>query len=88
MSMTGIMYIIIFACGFGGELRMPTQDITNIDTPIRIGVMKYGSRREMSGSQRNDTPADDPRSLAGLAGLAVADPGAVARGTGCGTAAA
>jgi len=33
-------------------------------------------------------PADDPRSLAGLAGLAVADTGAVARGTGCGTAAA
>jgi hypothetical protein len=37
--MTGIMYIIIFACGFGGMLRDPIQDMKNIERPIRTGVM-------------------------------------------------
>ena len=36
---TGNRYSIILVCGFGGVLRLPIHDSTNIETPINSGRM-------------------------------------------------
>ncbi|MNC97804.1 hypothetical protein D3C83_155870 [compost metagenome] len=52
----GSMYIIIFAWGFGGTLRVPSHDSANIDAAITTGMMYSGSCCEMSDIHQNDTP--------------------------------
>src|SRR3989442_1428527 len=53
---TGMKYNIILDCGFGGTPICPIFESANIDSPIITGMIRKGSARERSGSNRNGPP--------------------------------
>ena len=74
-------------CAPASGVGTTSDDVDRLVDGVR-GVPRHGPSVRYAVVQGRWQPVDDPVRRAGLAGLAGADPGAVARGTGCGTAAA